>query len=81
MTTSSPVAIAQKTKASSSAPSAVWQIVHHIPGRMRLRLPVGLEIGGALQQHLDQLEQLAGVRSARLNRAAQSIAITYLPTV
>ncbi|MEM1426942.1 MAG: HAD-IC family P-type ATPase, partial [Cyanobacteria bacterium P01_H01_bin.130] len=64
-----------------SAPAAAWQIVHHIPGRMRLRLPVGAGTRKALQQHLEQLEQLTGVRSARLNRAAQSIAIVYCPTV
>ncbi|MEM9805769.1 MAG: heavy metal translocating P-type ATPase [Cyanobacteria bacterium P01_D01_bin.56] len=54
-----------------------WQVVHHIPGRVRLRI-LTLKTATRLQT---TLEQTAGVYSVRINRAACSVAITYCPTI
>lgn len=57
-------------------------IIHHIPGRIRLRLGVALWRSGAqldrnqLQRLLDQL---AGIRQVRANPAVASITIEYDP--
>ncbi|WP_154724351.1 HMA2 domain-containing protein [Thiothrix nivea] len=57
-------------------------IVHHIPGRIRLRLGMALWHSGAqldrsqLQRLLDGLE---GIRDVRLNPAVASVTIEYNP--
>ena len=56
-----------------------WQVVHHVPGRVRLRLPAMILAGeGKLQT---SLEQMIGIRSVRINRAANCITICYHPDI
>lgn len=64
------------------------QIVHHIPGRVRLKLikplsgprPAGVDAGGARGVPA-VLEKLRGVRSLRVNLLARSCTIEYDPGV
>ena len=56
-----------------------WRIVHHIPGRVRVQIPMMDPAGqDKLQTALDQM---AGIRSVRINRAASSLIISYYPAV
>jgi len=57
-------------------------IIHHLAGRIRLRLGPGLWMGASefdrtqLQRLLEALE---GIRAVRVNRAAASVVIEYDP--
>ena len=60
-----------------------WQVVHHIPGRVRVRIPAMASAASASASESKlrtALEQMAGIRSVRINRAAGCIAISYHPT-
>ncbi len=57
-------------------------VVHHVPGRLRLRLPRATEtwLGGQDPgPWLRQLEACPGVRGVRLNAAAASLILDYDP--
>jgi len=55
------------------------QVVHHIPGRIRLRIP-GLARGGtAAQQLRSDLANMDGISSVRLNPVVSSLIVSYEP--
>ena len=56
-----------------------WQVMHHLPGRLRLQIPA-LRLVGEWDLH-SSLEQIVGVRSVRINRAASSLVICYVPEI
>ncbi|MEM1252733.1 MAG: heavy metal translocating P-type ATPase [Cyanobacteria bacterium P01_H01_bin.21] len=57
-----------------------WQVVHHIPGRVRVRIPAMAVMASTSENTLQTaLEQMAGIRSVRINRTAGCIAIRYYP--
>jgi Cu2+-exporting ATPase len=59
--------------------SITCSIVHHSPGRLRLRLP-GLNRSEMLANSVQQsLEQTSGIQQIRLNRAAQCFVVHYHP--
>lgn len=55
------------------------QVVHAIPGRMRLRVPLLGEQPRAIAPLHKMLEGMAGVTHIRTNRVAQSLVIGYQP--
>ncbi|GHU03839.1 hypothetical protein FACS1894205_1070 [Alphaproteobacteria bacterium] len=73
------------TAGSLDAPSiaAYLSIVHHIPGRIRLKLAAGAEIPGHLSDAVrtlrDGLDKNPAIRSIRLNMLAKSCVIEYDP--
>lgn len=63
----------------SAANAGGAQVVHHIRGRIRLRIP-GLASGGTAVQHLrSALGTMGGITSLRLNPAANSLIVGYEP--
>ncbi|MEM7062570.1 MAG: heavy metal translocating P-type ATPase [Cyanobacteria bacterium P01_B01_bin.77] len=72
-----PVFSSQNKPPASS--SLAWQVVHHLPGRLRLRIPT-LRFAGEWDLR-SSLEQTVGIRSVRINRAACSLAICYRPEI
>jgi len=81
----------EATTAASNAPSPTarpiphapphWSVLHHIPGRVRLRLPARLRNRQSARDWPVLLGRVAGVRSVRVNRTAGSIAIGYEPQI
>ena len=62
----------------NKAPAIPWRVVHHVPGRVRLRIPPRVSVN-ELQTAIE--EQLPGIQSVRINRAASSLAICYSPAM
>ena len=63
----------------TSAPSALWKIVHQVPGRLRLRVP-RLGTQPQCQAQLQKgLAALPEVQQVRINLAARSVVIRYAP--
>ena len=59
------------------------KIVHHIPGRLRVRIGIQLfkDVGSVNKELFDRiLDAIDGVDKVRLNAAAGSVIITYVPT-
>ncbi len=59
------------------------KIVHHIPGRVRLRVGATLfkELEGVDSSLFDQvLGEIEGIHDVRINPAAASVVINYSPT-
>ncbi|MEM6434110.1 MAG: heavy metal translocating P-type ATPase [Cyanobacteria bacterium P01_D01_bin.115] len=64
----------------TSDPSALWRIVHQVPGRLRLRVP---KLGTQPQcqaQLQSGLAALPEVQQVRINLAARSVVIRYVPS-
>ena len=75
----SPVSFGQNNgQNNGQTPTLAWQVVHHLPGRLRLRIPALGE--GEWDLH-SPLEQILGIRSVRINRAACSLVICYCPEI
>lgn len=83
------VALGPRQKVKSDAVAAAGspkgltglQVVHHIRGRIRLRIP-GLASGGtAAQQLRSALGSMGGITSVRLNPAANSLIVGYEPVL
>ncbi|MCG8425897.1 MAG: hypothetical protein MI754_00910 [Chromatiales bacterium] len=58
------------------------KIVHHVPGRVRLRVGVALfkELGGVDTALFDRiLGAIEGIKDVRVNPAAASVVISYSP--
>jgi Heavy metal associated domain 2 len=53
------------------------QIVHQIPGRMRIKLPNLFDIPANVERLQQNITALQGVRNLRINPAAKSITIEY----
>lgn len=63
----------------SSLDALAWRVQHHIPGRLRLRVPaLGAQDSYALWLQAS-LEAIPGVICLRINRAARSIVIQHQP--
>jgi Cu2+-exporting ATPase len=56
-----------------------FQVIHIIPGRIRLRLPALKQNPAAIALLCHRLEELDGITRIRTNRAAQSLVICYHP--
>ncbi len=58
-----------------------YQIVHTLPGRIRLRLPLLKQYPHAAALVQQKLEDRVNITSVRLNLAAQSLVVTYYPAL
>lgn len=56
-------------------------VLHHVPGRMRLRVPAAKGDAARLEQLRSGLALLAGVRQVTANRSIASITIDYDPSL
>ncbi|MEM9980111.1 MAG: HAD-IC family P-type ATPase, partial [Cyanobacteria bacterium P01_D01_bin.2] len=74
----SPVSLSQNSAEATARTAVAWQVVHHLPGRLRLRIPA---LGAGEWNLPSPLEQTVGVRSVRINRAACSLTICYRPEI
>ncbi|MEO0350628.1 MAG: heavy metal translocating P-type ATPase [Cyanobacteria bacterium P01_A01_bin.15] len=74
----SPVSLVQNNAQATTRTALAWQVVHHLPGRLRLRIPA---LGAGEWDLHSPLEQTVGVRSVRINRAACSLTICYCPEI
>ncbi len=52
-------------------------VVHHIPGRLRVKLAMKTAVRSDVQEFLEHNKDLPGIRDVRINRLARSAAITY----
>ncbi|PIE68763.1 MAG: hypothetical protein CSA21_05715 [Deltaproteobacteria bacterium] len=52
-------------------------VVHHIPGRIRVKLTMKVAARSDVQQFLEEYRDLPGIGEVRVNRMARSAAITY----
>jgi Heavy metal associated domain 2 len=56
-------------------------VLHHVPGRMRLRVPTARGDAGMLDQIRQALMPLSGVRNIHTNPGIGTIVIEYVPTL
>ena len=59
------------------------KIVHHVPGRIRLRVGMALfkELGGVDKGLFDRiLRSIDGIKDVRINPSAASVVISYSPS-
>ncbi len=54
-----------------------WEVVHHVPGRLRLRVTSASSAGGQLARVASSLRQRPEILEVRANAAAASLIISY----
>lgn len=54
-----------------------FRLVHEVPGRLRLRVPALRDLGQDASELESWMDAVAGLRQARVSRAAASLTLEY----